>query len=57
MTFYEDSRDVSEAIRSIKVYGGEDANKLQYQTINYNYKGLPEVSNEFNLKEFEMFNK
>ena len=56
-TLYKESKDVSKAKRDIKTYTGKDVVKLQHSLLTYDDSGIPKESNNFDLREFEIFNK
>lgn len=56
-TLYRVTEKPAEAIRELRIYTGRDALKLPHDILTYNEKGLSDRNNNFNLNEFEIFNK
>ena len=56
-TSYKVSEKPENAIRETRLYSGRDVLKLPHDFLTYDEKGLPLNNNNFDLNEFEIFNK
>ena len=56
-TSYRANEKPEDAIREMRLYEGRDVLKLPYNILTYNDNGIPFRNNNFDLKEFEIFNK